>query len=200
MRGAIFVDYAFYRRITLLQIKDGKWLINNIKLWCKKNPGVLGTINRVTEWEVYIFDARYDGNHAKFLKPGLIHEFQEDYHRMEKVGMHVRLGEYAIRYKVNDRMAKYGEFGEPYFMQKGVDTLIAIETMDELQKGAAVFCYITNDRDFIPLFNRIKDEHKVSCVFYSSTAGESPGILSAVTFATDVNKEGWLQGSTRKLT
>lgn len=67
----------------------------------------------------------------------------------------------------------YNEKGEPDFMQKGVDVLLAIDMVKLAMKGAIQKAIIVSgDSDFVPAVRAIKDEGVSMHIFYHNNKTE----------------------------
>ena len=194
MRCVVFVDYSYFAAITLSELKSAEWLVQNIKSWT-------GQDFAGADWLVNVYDAQFDSKHRAFVPPRLRYQADVELKRIAKSGCKLRLGEYALRFQQGGRMTKFHNPGEPFFVQKGVDSLLVVDAMRELYGGAECLFFITNDRDFIPLFKEIVGARKRRrlFLFFSAVAGESEDIISLVgrDFVFDISNKEWLPSKVR---
>jgi len=187
-RGAVFIDNGYWVKTTLFSPTSPDWVVKNIVSWCPE-------LKNVEQWMVYVYDAEYDLESVPFYESQLmIPRGIAKYHRRELQelrdrGFCVRVGGYVPR----------NENGLSRMQQKGVDSLIVIDAMDELHHfNTDTFVFFASDRDFVPVFKRILmgvDEGARAYMFFSSLTGKT-GIETSVPElrVRDVQGAKWVQG------
>ena len=161
-KSVVFIDGGYFSKLLKIQFPDSMGFPKKIDYY--KFGNILASKSNSELLRTYYYDSPpYISSQAtppEKLRQKKFDEFIYNLRLLDK--FEVRLG----------RLKKYNNFqGQPIFEQKGVDVLLAIDSLKlSLKNKISKAIFVTGDSDFVPVIQAIKDEGVEVFLYYHDSA------------------------------
>ena len=161
-KSVVFIDGGYFGKLLKYQFIDTKGLPKKIDYY-KLGNILASKSNSELLWTYY-----YDSPPYMSKEPT-----KEEKTRQEKFDKFIYNLKLLDKFEVRlGRLRKYNNLqGQPIFEQKGVDVLLAIDSLKlSLKSKISKAIFVTGDSDFVPVIQAIKDEGIEVFLFYHNSS------------------------------